>query len=318
MTNRLLLGLILLLTFFADVGSGQSPLDKPKSDDIDGLLADAGADIKLEPLEIKLFGEEFVLQAPVGMKVEYGGGIVNLRLDYAHIIRFWVGRANQPWDVEREKKRTLTYRGADSHGKEWSYRLDNLLLNTERVVVSETEKVPFKERHFYFCQNFTFGYLDLHASSADGARTREECLRALKWVRTLRPKNPIPLIDTPAALEKRGLRLGRDKDGRITELNLGEIHLTDSGLTQLAKAAPHLRSLGLTTPLTDAGLDALRHFKNARSLSLPGHGPLEYTNLSFFREMTQLEDLRLAGHPIGDKALAHLQDLVHHRRIPRP
>lgn len=104
----------------------------------------------------------------------------------------------------------------------------------------------------------------------------------------------------------------------VTHLHIGDSKgLTDEGVRRLARM-PQLQDLelgGRTSPITDRGLEALRHLTELRRFQTcwtPGISDAGAANLAF---CDHLESVNLLGTPTGDGAIGALAGKRHLRRF---
>jgi internalin A len=96
----------------------------------------------------------------------------------------------------------------------------------------------------------------------------------------------------------------------ITRLGIGGAQLTDSGMQHLARM-PQLEELGLGGPkcrVTDRGLEALRHLRELRKLTMTWAPMISDDGIAHLAGCERLEHVDLMGTPTGDGALAALAD----------
>ena len=93
---------------------------------------------------------------------------------------------------------------------------------------------------------------------------------------------------------------------QITSLNLdGSKRLTDKGLQHLARM-PQLRELILGGPVTDRGLEPLRHLRELRVFKMFWQPNITDEGIANLRFCDQLEEIDLLGCNTGDGAIAAL------------
>ena len=104
----------------------------------------------------------------------------------------------------------------------------------------------------------------------------------------------------------------------VTHLHIGGAKgLTDEGARRLA-GIPQLRDLelgGWTSPITDRGLEALRHLTELRRFHTSWTQGISYTGIANLAFCDQLEDVNLMGTPAGDGAIRALTGKRHLHRF---
>ena len=106
----------------------------------------------------------------------------------------------------------------------------------------------------------------------------------------------VPSDDAAAigSLEKLGAKFNRGGDGRVTEVNLRGVTLTDKDLAALG-SLPNLQSVLFNdTAITDEGLVAIGEISTLRNLDLRGCG-ISNDGLAHLVGLTSLRALRLSG-----------------------
>ncbi len=116
-----------------------------------------------------------------------------------------------------------------------------------------------------------------------------------------------------AALEKLGARLKRGGDGRVTEVNLRGVELTDEDLAPLVSLT-NLQSVLLNdTAITDGGLPPVGAVTTLRNLDLRGCG-ISNDGLAHLVGLTSLRALRLSGKnnstQVDDRGMGHIGKLI--------
>ena len=94
----------------------------------------------------------------------------------------------------------------------------------------------------------------------------------------------------------------------VTTLGLsGSRQITDDGVLQLARM-PQLKQLDLTgVPVTDRGLEVLRHLPNLRRFEMTWARGISDAGVAHLRFCDALEEVNLMGSQTGDGAIAALQ-----------
>jgi hypothetical protein len=104
----------------------------------------------------------------------------------------------------------------------------------------------------------------------------------------------------------------------ITHLHIGDSKgLTDEGVRRLARM-PQLQDLelgGWTSPITDRGLEALRHLKELRRFQTCWTQGISDTGAANLALCDRLESVNLLGTPTGDGAIQALAGKRHLRRF---
>jgi hypothetical protein len=104
----------------------------------------------------------------------------------------------------------------------------------------------------------------------------------------------------------------------VTHLNIGGSKaLTDEGARQLARM-PQLRDLdfgGWTSPITDRGLEALRHLTELRRFQICWARGISDAGIANLAGCDQLESVNLLGTPAGDGAIQALAGKRHLRQF---
>jgi hypothetical protein len=104
----------------------------------------------------------------------------------------------------------------------------------------------------------------------------------------------------------------------VTHLHIGGSKtLTDEGVSRLARM-PQLRDLvlgGPTSPITDRGLEALRHLTELRRFQMCWTQGISDTGLANLACCDHLESVNLLGTPTGDGAIQALAGKRHLRRF---
>jgi hypothetical protein len=104
----------------------------------------------------------------------------------------------------------------------------------------------------------------------------------------------------------------------VTDLRLaGSKALTDEGLRHLARM-PQLRDLelgGSTSPLSDRGLEVLRHLSELRRFRMCWTQGVTDAGVAHLAFCNLLEDVNLLGTPSGDGAIRALAEKRHLRRL---
>jgi hypothetical protein len=104
----------------------------------------------------------------------------------------------------------------------------------------------------------------------------------------------------------------------VTQLHIeGSKALTDEGARQLARM-PQLRDLefgGFTSPITDRGLEALRHLTELRRFQMCWTQGISDAGLANLASCDRLESVNVMGTPAGDGAIRALAGKRHLRRF---
>ena len=257
--------------------------------ELEEQIQQAGAGLKLVPLDMTLNGVDFTMQMPEARKADSG----NIRIGDARI-EFEPGR------------RSLRRRLAE-HDREDELRVRTVLGQTSDVLVHgalQEEKIDFD-----FVQNLTLGHLDVHVVSRTDITTLAETLRLLHCIRTAKVKPGYKPPQTLADLDKIGIGVIDDnpKKEKLGFFCLGTI--TDSTIPILVKLMPDMQMLVLRDGLTDSGLKPLGKLKKLRRLVLWGN-EIDGPGLIYLRKLTQMEELEIRGSGIDDSVLIHLKPMT--------
>src|SRR5262249_12910492 len=152
---------------------------------LDEMIKNAGAGVQLAPVEVRLGGETYTIQAPAGAAVDAFGYDVTIRHGEKFHLRILPGKVDFPLQKERWQKQP---------------EFRSITAQTEDLVLRELARRRFdgEESIFYcFALNVTLGYLDFHIEEGSFIDPGlDDCLLLLKCAKTFALKKPAQPLDS--------------------------------------------------------------------------------------------------------------------------